>query len=238
MLKIGHWFYEDLKEVLSTNDSVQDLLKKINAPCIVSAEKQTKGRGRLGRTWEEKKGNLYVSFAYEIDSNKIGHYAIMSAVAVLNTIRFFAPSEEIKIKWPNDVMGNGKKISGILFEKSFQNYWVMGIGINVAGVPKLKNPMYEMTSLFDFGVKVDRLKVLEKLVEEFDRLEEDYKNFGFSCVKALWLDNAYSRDKKITIKQNDKELSGVLKGLNDNAGLLVETDEGVKTIYAGDVFLR
>lgn len=238
MQKIGDWFYEDLKVALSTNDSVLDLLKKVKAPCIVSAEKQTKGRGRLGRTWAESKGNLYASFAYKIDAQKIGHYAVMSAVAVLNTIRFFAPFEDVKIKWPNDVFVGAKKISGVLFEKAFDDYWVMGVGINVACAPKLENPMYEITSLFDFGVKVGRLTVLKKLTEEFDKLEKCYEESGFSYLKALWLDNAYQRDKKITIKQNGDILCGILRGLNDDAGLLVETKEGLRTVYAGDVFFE
>ena len=236
MQKKGNWFYEDLKEVSSTNDSVLNLLKKVKAPCMVSAQKQTKGRGRLGRTWVESDGNLYVSFAYEAGERKIGHYAIMSAVAVLNTIRFFAPYEDIKIKWPNDVFVGGKKISGILFEKAFDNYWVMGVGINVAQTPKVQNPMYEITSLFDLGVNVGRLEVLEKLVEEFDMLKDHYEKSGFSDIKSLWLDNAYGRDKKITLKQNGVEWCGLLRGLDEQAGLIVETKEGLKTFYAGDVF--
>jgi len=238
MQKKGNWFYKDLPVVLSTNDAVLDLLKEVKAPCIVSAEKQTKGRGRLGRTWTESDGNLYVSFAYEIDAKNIGHYAVMSAVAVLNTIRFFSPYEDVKIKWPNDVFVGAKKISGVLFEKAFDDYWVMGIGINVARTPNVKNPMYEITSLFDLGVETNRLSVLEKLVEEFDKLKECYEKTGFPYVKGLWLDNAYQRGKKITIKQNGNKLSGILKGLDDNAGLIVETKEGLKTVYAGDVFFE
>ena len=236
MQKIGKWFYEDLPEVLSTNDSVMDLLSTLKAPCIVSAAIQTKGRGRLGRTWQEANGNLFVSFAYEVNMPNIGHYVIISALAVLNTLRFFAPLAELKIKWPNDVLADEKKISGILFEKGMDDYWVMGIGINVACTPKVENPMYEITSLSDLGVKTNRKDVLKKLIREFDVLEEKYKKEGFAPLKSLWLDNAYRRDKKVIIRQNGHETAGILRGLDDNAGLMVETSEGLKTILAGDVF--
>lgn len=238
MKKIGKWFYEDLPEVLSTNDSVLYLLEKIWAPCIVSAAVQTKGRGRLGRTWTESAGNLFVSFAYEIEPQRAGHYVIISALAVLNVVRVFLPNQKVQIKWPNDVLVEGKKVSGILFEKGPKNYWVMGIGINVAATPKVENPLYEITSLADFKAKANRLEVLEKLVHEFDELEKKYLQNGFGGLKSLWLDNAYNRGKNVVIRQNGKELKGIFKGIDDNGALIVETEDELKTILAGDVFFR
>ena len=238
MQKIGKWFYQDLPNVLSTNDSVQELLQSVKSPCIVSAAVQTKGRGRLGRTWQEASGNLFVSFAYHIDSQNVGHYALMSALAVLNTLRSYIPRESVQIKWPNDVFVGPKKISGILFEKSIEDFWIMGIGINVAQTPKVQNPMYEITSLADFGVQADRLDVLQKLIAEFDALDALYQKQGFSIIKSLWLDNACRRDKNITVKQNGQTLTGVLYGLDDHAGLIIQTKEGLKTIYAGDIFFE
>lgn len=236
MQKIGKWFYQDLPHALSTNDSVVDLLQSVKSPCIVSAAVQTKGRGRLGRTWQEASGNLFVSFAYQIQPQNVGHYALISALAVLNTLRFYIPRESLKIKWPNDVLVGPKKISGILFEKSIDDFWVMGIGINVAQTPQVQNPMYEITSLADFGIQADRLDVLQKLVTEFDALDARYQKQGFSIIKSLWLDNAYRRDKKITVKQNGQTLTGVLHDLDDQGGLIIQTKEGFKTVYAGDVF--
>lgn len=236
MEKIGKWFYEDLPEVLSTNDSVLELLKKVNAPCVVSAAVQTKGRGRLGRTWTASNGNLFVSFVYEIEPQRVGHYAIISAMAVLNVVRFFLPHQKVQIKWPNDVLLEGKKVSGILFEKGPENYWVMGIGINVAATPKVENPLYEITSLADFNVQTNRLKVLEKLIYEFDSLEKTYFKSGFGLIKSLWLDKAYNRDKKVVIRQNGTEFKGVLLGLDDKGALLIETKDGIKEVLAGDLF--
>lgn len=236
MQKIGKWFYQDLPQTSSTNDSVEDWLKKIKSCCIVSAAVQTNGRGRLGRTWQQASGNLFVSFAYQIAPQNVGWYALLGALAVLNTVRFYLPTEQVKIKWPNDVFVNSKKISGILFEKSIDDFWIMGIGINVAKTPQVPNPMYEITSLADFGIKADRLNVLQKLISEFDTLDAFYQKEGFEAIKRLWLDNAFHRDKNITVKQNGQTVTGILRDLDDHAGLIIQTKEGFKTFYAGDVF--
>lgn len=236
MKKIGKWFWKDLKETNSTNDSVLRFLKEVKAPCIVSAAVQTSGRGRLGRTWEGQTGNLFVSFAYQIEMPKLTHYALLSGLAVWKTIAFFAPLKDVKVKWPNDVFVEGKKISGILFEKGPDDYWVMGIGINVAHAPKVENPMYKITSLADFSVTADRKDVLKKLVENFDKLQEKYEAFGFEVIRQTWLDNAYNRGKKVIIKQNGEEFKGVFENLGPNGELILKTKDGLKNIFAGDLF--
>ena len=236
MGKIENWYFEDLQETPSTNDSVLELLSKCNAPCIVCAAVQTKGRGRLGRKWEGADGNLYVSFAYQITILKIGHYVLLSGLAVLETIKTFAPVARVEVKWPNDVFLEGKKVSGILFEKGPDDYWVMGIGINVARTPQVENPMYQITSLADLNVQTDRLKVLNVLVKHFDFLKMQYEKHGFAFLRALWLDNAYNRGKSVVIKQNGKETEGILTDLDENANLVLSTNEGEKHILVGDLF--
>jgi len=238
MEKIENWFYEDLEQTSSTNDAVLDFLAKIKAPCILSARTQTNGRGRLGRKWEGASGNLYVSFAYPIDISKIGHYVLLSGLAVLETLKVFLSKNLVQVKWPNDVFVEGKKISGILFEKGPQDYWVMGIGINISKVPTLLNPMYQITSLADFGVTTDRTKVLKILVKQFDFLKTQYEKYGYSYIKSLWLDNAYNRGKKVTIKQHDRKIEGVLFDLDANGGLILKTHDGEKHMIAGDLFIR
>jgi len=236
--KIGNWIYQDLPAVSSTNDAVLDLLHLCHAPCILSAAAQTKGRGRLGRSWEGCNGNLFVSFACEIPTKQITHYAIISALAVFNTIRFFAPDMLVQIKWPNDVLVSEKKISGILFEKGPDNYWVMGIGINVAHTPKIKNLLYEATSLADLNIQTNRLDVLTKLVSEFDTLRQIYQTSGFSYIKSLWLDNSYQRGNKVIIKQNGTEITGILKDLDANGNLILQTENGFQTLCAGDLYKK
>ena len=236
MQKIENWLYEDLQETMSTNDSVLQFLEKNQAPCIVSAERQTKGRGRLGRTWEGKSGNLFVSFAYPVQNMNIGHYVILSGLSVLETIKIFVCNAQVQVKWPNDVLVEGKKISGILFEKGPADYWVMGIGINVTHTPEVKNPVYPITSLADCNVYTNRTKVLNILVKQFDFLKKQYETFGFDVLKAAWLDNAYNRGKNILVKQNGKEIRGIFSTIDDDGSLILETSNGVVKVLAGDIF--
>ncbi len=236
MEKIGHWIYQDFEEVESTNDVAKSLFKKVNQKCIVSAKKQTKGRGRLGRQWESHLGNLFVSFAFFIEDQKIGHYVILSALAVMKTIQFFAPSFKVEVKWPNDVLLENKKISGILFEKSDDGCWIMGIGMNIAVTPQIENPIYQTTSLADCHIPVNRLEALQKLVENFDGLEEIYHQRGFEPMRKLWLDNAFCRDKTVCIKNNQNCVEGVLKDLDSTGALLIKNSKGIEKIIAGDLY--
>ena len=236
MEKINDWYFCDLSQTTSTNDAVLDLLKKVKAPCIVSSAVQTNGRGRLGRIWQSQAGNLYVSFAYQIELKNLGHMVILSAVAVAETLEFFAKFGHFEIKWPNDVLVNGKKISGILFEKAVDDFWVMGIGINVRKAPNIENPLYPVTALSEFDVKTDRITVLKKLVQNFDTLKTLYETQGFDIIRKMWLDKAYNRGKKVVIKQNGKEISGILHDLDDSGCLIIQTPQNMQKIMAGDVF--
>ncbi|MBQ7660043.1 MAG: biotin--[Alphaproteobacteria bacterium] len=236
MIQIRQWIYRDFEEVSSTNDAVKTLFETHQKRCIVSSKRQTSGRGRLGRKWESLEGNLFVSFAYQIEQKKVGQYAILSALAAFETIRFFAPALELQIKWPNDILLMGKKICGILFEKGEGDYFVMGVGINVVAAPKVESPFYQATSLADFNVQADRKAVLEKLVSSFDALEALYQQQGFNILKQYWLDNAYGHGKKVCIKNHQSEISGVLKGLDETGALILQTPEGTHKIFAGDLY--
>ena len=236
MEKISNWFYKDLKKTGSTNDAVIRFLKQVKTDCIVSAQVQTSGRGRLGRKWQQANGNLYVSFAFKIEPQNLGHMVILSAVAVVNTIQSFIQNEHIEIKWPNDVLVNTKKISGILFEKGPDDYWVMGIGVNIKTTPKVDNALYPITSLADFKVNIDRITFLKNLVQNFDALTAIYKHKGFENIRKSWLDKAYNRGKKIVVKQYNQELSGIFDSIDDNGWLVIKTQKGVQKIITGDVF--
>jgi len=236
MEKISDWFYQDLEQTPSTNDAVVDFWLKTKAPSIVSAKIQINGRGRLGRKWQAANGNLYVSFIYQIRPEDLGQMVILSAVAVCRTIESFVKTVNVEIKWPNDVLLEAKKISGILFEKGPDDYWIMGIGINVQTTPDVKNALYPVTSLAAYGIKTNRLTVLKRLVQNFDELKKNYQEQGFDMIRNSWLDKAYNRGKKVVIKQLNKEIYGILDNLDGNGRLILKTDQGLQKIMAGDVF--
>ena len=123
-------------KITSTQDFAHDLIARGTATnkTVIMALAQSAGRGRYRRTWVSHHGNLYVSFIYKLDERDPRlSYAV--AVAIAETLISFGMNPQIK--WPNDVLIDGKKISGVLIEYS-QNFVIVGIGINVKTCPTVK----------------------------------------------------------------------------------------------------
>ena len=236
MEKIGMWTWLDLAETDSTNNAADKLCTETNCPCIVTAKRQTAGRGRRGHSWISDEGNLFMSFAFPAELDNIGQIAVLSGLAVLKTVRAFCPDVSLLLKWPNDVLADGAKISGILFERARNGFWIMGIGINVVSHPETAAAGYRTAGLNALGAATDRLKVLHKFVAIWDEMIFYWKQEGFNAFKRQWLDNAYNLGKTIIVKQGDKEISGILSGLNDDGSLQLEIAGKMHKILAGDVF--
>ena len=106
------------KKVKSTNDIALKLIKKnISEPMLITTEQQTNGRGRFGRRWISRKGNLFISIFFKFDQRKINfkQFSILNALLLKKVISNFT-SEKIRIKWPNDLLLNKQKFCGILQE--------------------------------------------------------------------------------------------------------------------------
>ena len=105
------------------------------------------GRGRRGRVWHSMKGNLFLSLAFEYKLESVGHLVIISALSLWQTIKNCAPTTNVKIKWPNDILLNNAKVSGMLLEKGEGDYIIIGIGVNIKQAPDGKDMLYSATSL-------------------------------------------------------------------------------------------
>ena len=138
MTEIEDWNYISLGQIKSTNDEARQYCIEPNQKTIVRAESQTAGRGRRGRKWASGKGNLYFSMAFEFDLKNVGNLVMISSLSLAQVIEEYNPNARPSLKWPNDVLINNCKLSGILIEKGEGNYVIMGIGINVATTPKKK----------------------------------------------------------------------------------------------------
>ncbi|MBQ2810714.1 MAG: hypothetical protein IJF12_00925, partial [Alphaproteobacteria bacterium] len=125
----------------------------------------------------------------------------------------------------------------ILFEKANDDFWVMGVGINVLKSPQDDLTDYKTISLNQLGANTQREEVLRLFIEVFDELLEEYYNLGFDNIKQTWLDNAYNLGNCVTIKQEKNVLQGIFLTIDDNGALLLKTDGKIKTILAGDLFV-
>lgn len=232
------WKYFEFKEVGSTNDKIREYCQSEGQCVVVRADTQTAGRGRWGRSWQSAAGNLFFSAAFEFDIKEAGKLAFICSLSLLQALKKIAPSADILLKWPNDVLLNGSKVSGILLEKGEGNYIIAGIGVNVAVAPKVENAVYKITSLADAAIKTTAPELMLLFMESFSQNLSLLQTKGFAVLRTEWLKYAKNLGKEIIVRQNGKEWKGVFAGIDEDAVLLMQTPAGVRKILAGDVFFE
>lgn len=235
--------YESLD---STNAEAKRLAEGGGAHgAVIWAKHQTAGRGRAGRPWVSEEGNLFVSMLIHPpkDTGPLSQLSFVAAVAVCDAIKGIIPNpEQVKLKWPNDILVNGRKIGGILLE-SFQTKgdglpWVIvGVGINVDSFPS--NVQFPATSLKEEGVELISAKiVLARLIHCFIERYNQWARKGFTPIRKSWLEVAYGLKNEMRVSLPQEEIHGLFKGLDDDGGIIVELGPRKnRTVHAGDVFI-
>ncbi|MEM7694364.1 MAG: biotin--[acetyl-CoA-carboxylase] ligase [Pseudomonadota bacterium] len=223
-----------LGDVGSTNDEAR--ARFTGAPLWVTAERQTAGRGRRGRPWVSDRGNLYASHAFSCTwpAPIVGLLPLAAALALADAIaeRGGTPA----LKWPNDVLLAGKKVSGILIETAFvgaARTTVIGFGVNIASAP----PDVPATTLTAHTpATVDTL--FAALAKHLPRRLLLLDAGDVAAVRAAWLKRAVGLGGPITVRLETTTLEGTFEGLDDQGRLVLRQGEGTRHIAAGDVFLR
>ncbi|WP_417680040.1 biotin--[acetyl-CoA-carboxylase] ligase [Roseibium sp.] len=210
----------------------------------ISAGEQTQGRGRLGRDWASPRGNLFASHLL-IDpgpANRLGELPLLAAVALAEAVDLETGAYHLaKLKWPNDLLIEGAKLSGILLEAETlpdkRLAVVLGFGVNCVSHPELS--LYPSIDLTALGYRVTAEGLLAHLSTRLAHwLENWQKADGFLPVRAAWLARAAHLGQKITVRNASDEISGTFLDLNTQGHLVLRLDSGEpRTIYAGDVFL-
>ncbi|MCC7259748.1 MAG: biotin--[acetyl-CoA-carboxylase] ligase [Alphaproteobacteria bacterium] len=244
-----------LGEVGSTSDEAKRLAAT-GAPhgAVVWAKRQTGGRGRYGRQWDSPEGNLHVSLLLRPEANAATatQLSFVAATAVHKTLSAIlsdalvqgevsSKDVNITLKWPNDILLNGKKIGGILLESATHadgklDWLVLGIGVNIAHFPD--DCPFPATSLDAVGVKGISAKiVLSRLLHHFAVDYGIWEHDGFAPARAQWLHHAAYLGKEISSNLENEEISGVFEGLDaDGALLLARKDGTTRRITSGEVF--
>ena len=242
-------FYE---EADSTNDIARTLASNgAGEGSAVVADSQKKGKGRLGRRWESPAGvNIYTSIVLRPSIMPVfaPQLTLVSAVAVAETISRFLNNgsgykPEPTVKWPNDILINGKKAAGILTEMSSEmdrvNFVVIGIGVNVnmskKMLPEELRPI--VTSLREeTGKEISRTDFIRTLYLSIEKWYKLYLKNGFEPIREAW--NSYFKmaGKVVKVQQMDRVIEGVAIGLdNDGMLLLREKNGNIARIISGDV---
>jgi len=227
----------------STNDELKRLAHE-GAPegLVVSAERQTAGRGRRGRNWVSPPGNLYASLLLRpacrpAIAAQLGFVAALGAVAAIGE---FAPGLDLRCKWPNDLLANGKKISGILLETEMTtgdrpDFVVLGIGVNLAAAPS--DTPYPATSLTAEGAPgILPQAMLARFVRHFGERLEAWRNEGFAPIREAWLAKAMGLGEPIQVRLERDTLDGRFLDLDGDGALMLGTPGGNRRIAAGEIF--
>ncbi|MBR4151688.1 MAG: biotin--[Selenomonadaceae bacterium] len=215
---------------------------------IVVAEEQENGKGRLDRNFYSPRGKG-IWFSLVLRPKFLPHEApqctLMAAVVVAEAMARFNLKPEIK--WPNDILFDGRKLVGILTEMTCEigkiNYVVIGVGINV-NITRDEFPEElrdRATSLSEMnGEKISRVEFFRAVLEEFDKIYGDVTESGFGEVFKLWRKYSVTLGKDIKVVSADggETFTGKALDLNSEGALVVETADGLRTVYAGDVSIR
>ena len=208
---------------------------------VVCAETQTKGRGRLGRSWNSPKGKgIYMSVILRpaFSPSEVAQFTLLAAVAVREAIAKVS-GVQAQIKWPNDLLVNQKKLAGILTEMSAEadrvRFIVIGIGVNVNTL--LSHLPEEATSLKELtGKSISRLDLVREILISLEKWYEHLKAKGFSEIMAEWKKFSCTLGNRIRIMDMDGQVEGEAVDLDEYGGLVIRRDNGVMVKrMSGDV---
>ena len=205
-----------------------------------AALEQSAGRGRRGRDWQSQKGNLAASLLLTFD--RVGDYSglgFVAGVALAEALKTLAPHAPATLKWPNDLLLDGKKLSGILIEAQSltdgRQALAIGIGVNVVAAPT--DLPYAATSLAAYGLTLTAETLFSFLSDSFaDGLVLWRDGAGLADVLAVWRRHAAGIGGPISVALPAGRISGIFEALDDTGRLRVRLPDGqVQTVSAGDV---
>jgi BirA family transcriptional regulator, biotin operon repressor / biotin---[acetyl-CoA-carboxylase] ligase len=215
-----------------------------HGPLWIAAKTQTGGRGRRGRAWISEPGNLYTSLLLTDPAPPavLPGICFVAALAlhdaVLDTTSGLAPAS-LKLKWPNDLLLDGKKIAGILVEGvslGSSHAAVIGFGVNCKHHPE--GTEFPAANLADAGFPVEPAALLALLAEAVNvRLKEWNRGVNFAAISKAWTLRAAGIGEAIEVRLPDRTIGGTFETLDSDGGLVLRRADGSReTIHAGDVF--
>ena len=237
-----------LDETESTNSEALKLANFTDKPTFIIAKKQTNGRGRIDRLWADPVGNFSGSILIKIDEDlqNLALRSFVTALSVFDAIDQKIGKEHVlTIKWPNDILLNGKKICGILLETKNLHHvtaLVIGIGINLLSTPKL-NEAHRVTtepgSIFgETGIKLDPLNLSELIAHHYVLRENQFRTMGFSKIREIWMARAAKLGAKIKARTPNFEYQGKFDSIDEKGQLIIINNGEKKKIAAAEIFFK
>lgn len=212
---------------------------------VILSKIQTGGRGTKGSYWHSLAGNLHTSILLQtkFDIKKNSQLPFLVANAVFEAINHFSKQAGIKLnmklKWPNDVLIDSKKVAGILLESvslKGKNYVIIGVGVNIEKAPDINK---NVTCIKDWGIEVTSPDTfLNILMDKFNTLYEQWKSDNnFIKTRKDWMRRAYNLNQVIIVDDGSKRISGVFKGIGSGGAMRIQLASGQYCNIATGEFL-
>ena len=237
------------KEVMSTNTVAKFLSENdVSNGTVVLSEKQSDAKGRLGKHWESPLGGIWLSIIVNpnVDHSKIPMITLATGVAVVKTLEKIG-IENAEIKWPNDVLINGKKISGILTEAITKfntiDKVIIGVGIDANfDVDILSKELQEGTTTLDIelGHRIDENEVITIFLEEFEKIAIMFNEGEFEAILKEWRKYSYSIGKLVEVREPfSKSYDAYVLGISREGALVVEKIDGtLEKVISGECIIK
>jgi BirA family transcriptional regulator, biotin operon repressor / biotin---[acetyl-CoA-carboxylase] ligase len=221
----------------STNEEARRIAATGNrGPVWITAREQTNGRGRRGNRWISQSGNLFATLLLQVPHAQAAQLGFASSLAAADAVSQYAGPHRVNLKWPNDVLLDGRKVAGILLETIAPDALAIGIGINLFHHPDhTETPAISLHSAT--GATIDPDEALAQLAARFAAWYAAWQSDGFAGLKPHWLKRAANHSAMIRARLADGEIKGVFEDLDDDGALLLrKADASLTRITAGEVF--
>ena len=224
---------EIYNEIDSTNDEAKRIVIKKDFHVII-AERQTKGRGRLGKKWSSpNSGNIYMTICTENDHSN-SPLSLITGLVCKRAINKISNKSLVTLKWPNDILVKNKKIGGILVEKEIQKEitrTIVGIGINI----NIKKQESWWGDLSNYNLETKRNELINQILLEFFAIS---KNINPNWLNE-WRDSCIHMNKQIKIEfGNSFKKEAFFKDIDENGNAIIEIDKGKKVMSSGEISIK
>jgi BirA family biotin operon repressor/biotin-[acetyl-CoA-carboxylase] ligase len=233
-----------LDEIDSTNAEARRRAEAGEAgPVWLLGLRQTSGRGRRGRAWETGEGNLAATLLLRTDKPpaEAAQVSFVAALAVADMLAHYVPASLVSLKWPNDPLLGGLKVSGILIESGASPHgglWLaVGVGVNLARKPIDSERPATSIATYREVPPPHPAEAAAVLASAFERWSRTWTTLGFPAIADAWTARAHGLGEACTARLGNETVEGIAEGLDNDGALRLRLDDGrVRRITAGDVF--
>ncbi|MDO9525922.1 MAG: biotin--[acetyl-CoA-carboxylase] ligase [Gemmobacter sp.] len=236
-----------LSEVDSTNLEAARVAPGLTGPEWIMAGFQTGGRGRRGRPWVSPRGNFHATLVMSPGGGPqaAALRSFIAALALRDALAGLAGTEAgFALKWPNDVLLNGGKVSGILLESIGQggdvDHLGIGIGVNLIAAPDPEQvepgAVPPVSVLAETGIRLQPEQLLTALAAAFARHEASFAAHGFAPIRTAWLSHAAHLGSPIRARTGTREQHGIFRTIDPSGALILGTPDGDVSIAAADIY--